>query len=276
MVCGAHSGANRARFNFVRRNHHSPDGTGFAVIQGMNALVKILSHPGRLGRSSVLGLLVGTAQAAAPAYQPLADIAQTAVDHVETHGDRFPVPPQVAAGSLDSRLRLHHCDQPLESFESPGGLKAGRAVIGVRCTGTRPWKLFVPVEIKLPSEVVVLARPLRRGDVISAADLTTRMADLARLRGQYYLDSTDLVGQRIKRHVAGNAVLTPSMIDADRLVERGARVTILSDAGAIEVRVAGKAMGHGGRGDQIRVKNQASGRTISAVVVDRGVVKANP
>jgi flagella basal body P-ring formation protein FlgA len=132
------------------------------------------------------------------------------------------------------------------------------------------------VEIKLPAEVVVLARPLRRGDVISAADLTTRMADLARLRGQYYRDSIGLIGQRIKRHVDGNSVLTPSMIDADRLVERGTRVTILSAAGAIEVRVAGTAMGHGGRGDQIRVKNQASGRTITAVVVDQGVVRANP
>lgn len=242
----------------------------------MQLFVKKMSFPCAFSACALLGLLTSQAQAESTPYQPLDEIAQMAVAHVENHADQFPVTPQVVAGNLDHRLRLPLCNKPLDSFESPGGLTAGRSVIGVRCTGTRPWKLFVPVIIKLPAAVVVLARPLRRGDVITSADLSTEISDLARLRGQYFLNNDGLAGQRMKRHVAGNTVLTPSMINADRLVERGGRVTILSHGGAIQVRVAGKAMGHGGRGDQIQVKNLASGRTITAVVVDRDLVRANP
>ena len=250
-------------------------GTIFALVKGMNSIVKNPTLRYCISLTTLVWLFSGTLQAAS-AYHPLADIQQTAVTFALEQADHFPVPPQVSAGKLDHRLRLNRCTQALTGFESPGGFRAGRSVVGVRCDDDKPWKLFVPVEIKLPAEVVVLAKPMRRGDVITKADLSSRQADLARLRKQYYLDPIGLIGQRIKRHVAGNAILTPSMIDADRLVERGARVTILSNTGSIQVRVAGKALGHGGRGDQIRVENQASGRTISAVVVDQGVVMANP
>lgn len=216
-----------------------------------------------------------TATAAGQSH-PHGDIQRTAVDFVRAHAAGFPVPPEVTAGSLDRRLRLARCAAPLTAFEPPGGLNAGRAVVGVRCDGQRPWKLYVPVEIRLPAEVVALARPLRRGDVITAGDLVLQQADLAVLRGQFYRDADELIGQRLKRHVAADTVLTPAMIDADRLVQRGSRVTIVSNTGNIEVRMAGEALGNGGRGDRIRVKNQASGRTITATVVDRGLVRAAP
>lgn len=241
----------------------------------MEPNVKFPSQIGRIGLAAALALAAGAATAAA-AIHPHADILRTAVAFVRAQPERFAVPPQVQAVGLDSRLRLARCDVPLGAFAAPSGLSAGRSVVGVRCDGRRPWKLYVPVEIKLPAQVVVLARPLRRGDQLSAADLGVREADLAQLRGQYYRDADGLVGQRIKRHVTAGAVLTPSMLDADRLVRRGSRVTILSDTGPVAVRMAGKALGNGGRGDQIRVKNQASGRTITAIVVDRGLVKVRP
>lgn len=219
-------------------------------------------------------LVLATHPAAAVPPHPLDDIALTAVAYAESQADRFPVPPVVTPGHLDARLRLAHCDVPLNAFESPSGLRAGNTVVGVACEGHQPWKLFVPVRIALPAQVVALSRPLRRGDTLTDDMLTTREADLAKLRGQYFLNKQGLAGQRLRRHVRANAVLTASMIAADRLVERGSRVTIVSDTGGIQVRVAGKALRHGGRGDQIQVKNLASGRTITATVVDQGTVRA--
>lgn len=237
--------------------------------------VKYPSHQALAWLVALLASPLAWSQSPREAH-PLADIEATAVDYAAEAGDRFPVPPTVRPGRLDPRLRLARCDEPLGAFESPSGLKAGSTVVGVACEGSRPWRLFVPVKISLPAEVVALARPVRRGDTLAAGDLILRQADLAKLRGQYFLDTNGLVGQRLKRHVRANAILTASMVAADRLVERGSRVMILSRAGGIEVSVAGKALRHGGRGDQIRVKNLASGRTVSAVVVDRGTVRAGP
>jgi flagella basal body P-ring formation protein FlgA len=220
--------------------------------------------------------LPGPSALAGDAYQSHQSIRQTAVAFVTRNAQRFDVPPQVVAGDLDSRLRLPRCSQALQAFESPGGLIAGRTVVGVRCSGQQPWKLFTPVEIRLPAPVVVLAHSMRRGAVLSAADLRTRQEDLAQLRGQYYRRVADVVGYRIKRNLAGNLVLSPAMLDAQRLVRRGSEVTIVADAAAIQVRMRGKALAHGGRGDLIKVKNSRSGRVITATVVNRGVVKATP
>jgi flagella basal body P-ring formation protein FlgA len=226
------------------------------------------------GLAWVLLSLAGTGAEAA--YQSHQSIRQKAVDYVHSQAGQFSTPPQIKAGSLDSRLRLPRCELPLEAFESPGGLSAGRSVVGIRCDGKRRWKLFVPVTISLPAKVLALAHPMRRGDLIGKDDLVEQEADLAKLRGQYFQDPTELIGQRLKRSVAAKLPLKPAMIDAQRLVKRGAEVTIIADSGSIEVRMRGKAMGQGGRGDRIRVKNLRSGRVLSAVIVDRGIVRVGP
>jgi flagella basal body P-ring formation protein FlgA len=225
----------------------------------------------------VLALLsIGTTLPSHAATQSRQSLQQLAVDYVYSQADRFSVPPHVEAGQLDSRLRLPRCDQPLETYESPGGLSAGRAVVGVRCDGQQPWKIFVPVEITLPAQVIAFAHRMQRGDLISKTDLVLLEADLAKLRGQYFQDPDDVVGHRLKRSVAANLPLKPSMIDAQRLVKRGADVTIVADTGTIEVRMRGKALDQGGRGDRIQVKNKRSGRVITATVVERGIVRISP
>lgn len=246
-------------------------GTRFALNPGMKMRVKILSSRG-LGLA--LLLLAGTTVEAA--YQSHQSIRQRAEAYVQSQSGQFSTPPSVEAGSLDSRLRLPRCELPLAAFESPGGLSAGRSVVGVRCDGKRPWKLFVPVTIALPAKVLALAHPMRRGDLIAREDLVAQEADLARLRGQYFQDPAELVGQRLKRNVAAMLPLKPAMIDAQRLIKRGAEVTIVADTGSIEVRMRGKALGQGGRGDRIKVRNQRSGRVLSATIVDRGIVRVGP
>lgn len=238
----------------------------------MKTSAKISTRAARRLLGAVLVAVAGGA--AADDHQSVESIQARAVAFVTSRAEQFPVVPKVTAGSLDSRLRLARCSAPLEAFEPPGGLSAGRSVVGVRCSAEPSWKIFAPVDIALPAPVVALARDLRRGEVITADDLIIREGDLARLRGQYFSDPAELVGHRAKRNLAAALVVTPAMIDARRLVKRGSEVTIVADAGAIEVRMSGKALAHGGRGDRIQVKNNRSGRVISATVVDRALVRA--
>lgn len=240
----------------------------------MKTYVKFSSHRLPFWVAALLAALTSPPLWAAT-HQSHASIQQTALRYVEAHADQFQVTPRAVPGRLDSRLRLALCSQPLEAFEAPGGLSAGRGVVGVRCEGAKPWKIYVPVTIELPAPVLAVVRDMRRGDIIAKDDLVTREADLAALRGQYFSDPAEVVGLRIKRHLAANLVLTPAMLDARRLVERGAEVTILAATGAIEVRMRGKAMAQGGRGERIEVKNLRSGRVINAVIIDRDLVKAN-
>ena len=130
-------------------------------------------------------LAITTAQAAD--FQPHRDIESTAESYVLQNADHFSGTPMVEADSLDSRLRLPRCSRPLEAFDPPGGLNPGSSVVGVRCASDRPWKLYVPVRISLPAQVITAAGAIRRGEVISRHHLSLETRDLAKLHRAYYL-----------------------------------------------------------------------------------------
>jgi flagella basal body P-ring formation protein FlgA len=213
---------------------------------------------------------------AAAEEQSHASIQDAATAFVLAEAGRFAVAPQVTPGDLDSRLRLPRCADQLQAFEPPNGIRAGRTVVGVRCDGDKPWKLYVPVQVGLPGEVVVAARPLRRGATVTAADLTLATQDLASLHRDYFLSVEPLVGQRVRRNLGRGDVITPSAVEANQLVKRGAEVTILAANPQVQVRMRGKALAGGAQGERIKVLNLSSEREISATVVARGLVQVTP
>ena len=222
----------------------------------------------------IIGCLLPVLSAgASPKGQTHAEILNTATAFVNTHAAQFAVQPVVSPGRLDSRLQLPRCTLPLEAFAPPNGLKPGRIVVGVRCTGDKPWKLFVPVNVSLPGRVVVATRHLRRGELIGTGDVTLKAHDLATLHGAYYQDPSRVIGLKLKRNLTRNALLSPKALEVDRLVRRGSEVTILTADPRIRVSVKGKALENGASGDRIKVENLSSGRQISATVVGRGQVR---
>ena len=107
--------------------------------------------------------------------------------------------PQVSVGRLDSRLKLNACDQPLQTYDSPNGLSKGRGVVGVRCDGEKPWKLYVPVRVALLENVVVSRRPLVRGQTLGAGDVVLSEVDTSKLHKAYFTRVEDVIGLRSKR-----------------------------------------------------------------------------
>lgn len=216
-------------------------------------------------------LAIACAQAAA--FHPHADIEAAAEAYVLANAASFAGTPEVEADGLDSRLRLSPCDRPLEAFEPPGGLNPGNSVVGVRCTSERPWKLYVPVRISLPGEVITTAGAIRRGEIITRAHLSRATRDLSELHRAYYLTADKLIGSQAKRDISPGSVISPAMLDTARLVKRGKQVSILSASDLIQVQMKGKALANGGPGDLIKVRNSHSGRILSATVIGPGLVR---
>lgn len=220
----------------------------------------------------LLGLLTGTPWAA-PAQQSHASIRDAAHAHAIDATGHLPGRAEVTVGSLDSRLRLAACDQPLQTYDSPNGLNGGRGVVGVRCAGGKPWKLYVPVRVALYERVVVSRRPLVSGQTVAAGDVALAEIDVSGVHKAYFTQIDDVVGLRSKRAVAGGKTLHAGLLRREKLVKRGARVEIIANMGGLHVTMRGKALADGGRGDRIRVKNLNSGRVVSGTVSGRGVIQ---
>lgn len=180
---------------------------------------------------------------------------------------------EFTVGHLDSRLRLHPCDLPLDVFYPPGGRRTGHATLGVRCAGPKPWKLYIPISIKIYRPVAVAQRALVRGEILNEEDIALVDKDVSRLGFGYIVDIANVMGKEARRSVSAGAVITPNHLAAPHIVERGQTVVILANAGGIEVRMTGEALADGALNERIQVRNKQSRRIVEGIVSAPGVVK---
>ena len=202
----------------------------------------------------------------AASWQKPEEIAQAAEKYAKSrfgNGDERVTP---IAGHLDSRLRLPRCDQPLEPFVRPGTKINSRTIIGVRCSGSRPWKVYVPVSIVVMQAVLVAKRTLPKGHLVTASDVVFEEQDVARLRNGYFATLDELAGQKLKQQIIGGRVLTPGVLAADIMVRRGQSVTLVVRNGQMNIAMSGKALTDGALNQRIKVENVNSERIVEGLV----------
>lgn len=177
-------------------------------------------------------------------------------------------------GKLDKRLRLAKCQQKLQVFLPVNREPVGSVSLGIRCISPE-WKIHLPVKVKAYTQVLVANRPIVRNSVIQQDDLNFIRQDIGRYHAGVFTNPDDLVGMVAKRSIRHNAVITPRMVKPKRLVKRGDMITIIAESGGMKIRTMGEALMDGHQGQVIQVKNNRSGRKVSAEVIARLTVKVN-
>ena len=213
--------------------------------------------------------LSGAAGASSTTWQPTQEIAATAESFLQKRIGTAAGSTRAQAQRLDPRHRLARCDKPLEAFLRRGAKITARTIVGVRCTGTKPWKLYVPVDVVVTDSVLVARRTLRRGQVLTADDLVSEQRDVSRLTQGYVSDARELIGQRMKTQLLAGRILTPAVLQADIAVKRGQTVTLTVASGSMTIQMSGKALMDGALSQRIRVENTNSGRIVEGIVRSR-------
>lgn len=205
--------------------------------------------------------------------QSLDDIRSTAATWVEGQftglGDEL----EVTIGRLDPRLRLHPCDGALEAFSPHENRGVGNLTVGVRCTGTQPWTVYVSARVDTQVEVLVAARPLRRGERLSADSVTTERRQLASLHRPYETEAEHLIGKELRRSLRRGDLIASNALAAPQLVQRGRRVTLRAGGDRVQVTGRGKALESGVLGDIVRVEAGSSGRVVEGRVAGESLVE---
>lgn len=230
----------------------------------------------RSWRRNFDALLAATLLAALPAafaanteWQPTREIAAAAEDFLRSRLGDSARRTTVEAGTLDPRHLLAYCSEPIEPFLRRGTKITARTIVGVRCSGEKPWKIYVPVNVIVTDKVYVAARTLPRGHLLSEADLVEEERDVTRLTSGYISDKQQLVGQRLKSQLLAGRILTPRLLKADVAIRRGQSVTLIIRSGDISIQMGGKALTDGAISQRIRVENTNSGRIVEGIVRSR-------
>ncbi len=179
---------------------------------------------------------------------------------------------EISVARLDRRLRLTECAKPPVAFLTPGAKLQGKISVGVRCTGQKPWTVYIPAHIKNFANIVVAARPLSRGTAVSDADIMTIRQDLSLLRAGYFIKNKNIIGKILTRSLPQGQAFSPKFVKPPLLVRRGDEVTILATVRGLQVRGKGKALKDAAFGEQVPVRNKQSKRIVQAIAVKSGIV----
>ncbi|MFC3578702.1 flagellar basal body P-ring formation chaperone FlgA [Sphingomonas hylomeconis] len=119
-------------------------------------------------------------------------------------------------------------------------------------------------------EVFVLARPILRGEPLSAGDFAIETRQIAQARGA--LSASDIVGKEALRSLSPGNVVRITDVAPLRLVHRGDAVTIAYRNRGLLITTAGRALGDGGSGEALRAVVSETNRTVDGVVAASGLV----
>lgn len=119
----------------------------------------------------------------------------------------------------------------------------------------------------------VASRPLRRGDIIGASDVRLAKVNTTVMARDSVEQIGDVVGRSLMRDVGQGEMFNAAAVVVPPLVVAGSRVTMLYRQGRLEAAAVGIALEAGVAGQEIKVKNEASQKIVTARVREKGLVE---
>ena len=200
---------------------------------------------------------------------------------------------RVLVGPLDPRVPVQPCAGGYR-FDYPF---VNRDSVRVRCLKPN-WQLFVKVAFANPGtvaapanaaaprpaapaapaaeirQVVVAASNLSAGQVLQPQHLKMDALEADKITRAHYVDATGLEGQEVLRPIrAGDAIRNTDVRPA-LLVKKGDMVVMtVGSPETFQISVKAEALQDGRLGEQVKLRNPESGRTLSATVTGKGTAR---
>ncbi|HEY3598455.1 MAG TPA: flagellar basal body P-ring formation chaperone FlgA [Paraburkholderia sp.] len=160
----------------------------------------------------------------------------------------------------------------LEPFLPPGARLWGHTSVGVRCSGARPWTLYMQARISLQATYYTAARQIAPGETLSAADLVAHEGDLATLPQAVITDPSQAVGAISLVRIGAGLPLRQDTLKSASSVTIGQTVRVVAMGDGFTISSEGSVMNNATPGQQVRVKT-ANGQIITGIVKDASTVQ---
>lgn len=189
----------------------------------------------------------------------------------QQHASRSVHAVDVQTQAIDHRLRLAACAEALNYSMNANTQLPGRALVKVACNSPQAtWSIYVSATVSWEQDIVVAATGLRRGQDISAEDVRLERRRLKRPGVKYVHSLDQVIGKVAGRRLAANKAVDWRYLEQADLVRKGEAVQLVAKNASIAVKIEGKALTSGAKGEQIKVRNPLSNRVVDALVTARG------
>jgi flagella basal body P-ring formation protein FlgA len=212
------------------------------------------------------GCLTIAAQAAQPSSQRQNRIKDLIEKKVQS---TVPGASHIAIGSTRAINSMPPCPQsPSVEFYGQGAYRDAR----VSCA-SEGWQLYIPIKIDKASNIVVAAKDLPAGKLLSAADL--KLVPASQLSDISAADAHSLsavTGQTLNAPVSSGTPIALSSLQSPLRVHAGETISVRVQSDAVRIRTTAVALQDGREGQSILVKNPSSGKRYRVEITATGAV----
>lgn len=160
-------------------------------------------------------------------------------------------------------------------FSHRGMIRPGRLALQCELTnGGYNASVVLPVQLRLMGRILVASRDIQRGEKITGENTITERQSLDLRHSKYALSNLqEVTGLVARANIREGEVLTNTMLDRMNLVQSGENVRLVLQYGSVRIESVGKAIGRGGITEQIRVREQSSGKVLTGTIIGENLIE---
>ena len=144
--------------------------------------------------------------------------------------------------------------------------------IVISVDGRQIRRFLLIFQVRVFQYVLITRHYIPRHRKIRKKDLRLKRLETTALRYPPLTNYTQLKYKQARYPLGANRILTTKDLEDSPVVRRGSKVTVIIHSGNLKVTVPAKALQNGRKGENIRVFNLSSRKTIKAIVVDNTTV----
>jgi len=168
------------------------------------------------------------------------------------------------AAALDVSLETHRFEiQPMSNLDSD------RVSLGIRSwsDGRVVNRQSLSVRLMVRTEVVVLSRDIRRGDVMLDADCATERRWITPIQASTLCGYVEAVGRVTNMQLKAGDVLKKKHVKREVLISRGDRVMVRCLVGGVVLSLEAEARSSGTEGETVELRKLGERNTFMATIV---------
>ncbi|MFC4282161.1 flagellar basal body P-ring formation chaperone FlgA [Thalassotalea piscium] len=168
----------------------------------------------------------------------------------------------ITPADIDPRIIIKPCQTPLV-LNIPENNSSRNVNVKISCDDSASWVLYLPVRIETQVPVLVPNQSIGKGSILDHSNIVLTYVDQFELRGESLNNIDEIIGAKAKRRLSKDKPLSPRSFC---MVCRGDNVEIIAKSEIFMIQTEGVALKDANVGEQIRVKNNRSGRIVVGTV----------
>lgn len=220
-----------------------------------------------VSKLALLLLLTVLAQSSYANNESLENIKKTTLDFIHQHiqlasDEKL----EVKVNESSIAFQVPACQSRLEASLPTNGNHEALSSVEIACNDTAKWRIFVPVDVKILTNVIVAKHTIASKATLTEDDLDYMQADRNRLYSGFFTKKEDVIGDVANHLIPAGTVLTKKNLQLPYLVLKNQAITLISQHNAVIVTMQGIARTDGTLNSTIKVFNPSSKKLVDAIV----------